>query len=275
MDQTSILERPYINITNIIWSFDRVTKQVNILLVKRNAAPYNGYWALPETFMRENESAGQSALRLVKEKIGMDLSHSHTEQLETFTNYLRTPGERALSLAYMAFLPNKPALTPGYGASDARWFSMGYTAQGYSFTTDQLTFSTALSDNEAQYYAKFAQVDNSQNHLAYDHEWILKVACRRIRNKLDYQPNILLVLGPQFTLKDARLVYAPFLKLPITKIDNSNFKKSHSKLFTAVGTSPSTHPGRPARMYKLTAAFGWNSKQVAVPCNKGQCDFYF
>ncbi len=255
MDQASILERPYINITNIIWSFDRTTNEVNILLVKRNTDPFNEYWALPETFMRENESAGQSALRLVKDKIGMVLSHSHTEQLETFTNYQRTPGDRTLSLAYMTFLPDQPTLKPGYGASDARWFSMSYTDQAYSFTNGDLTFYTAPSENEAQYYSDFKKSGRSGKHLAFDHEWILTVACRRITNKLDYQPNILLILGPRFTLKAARMVYSPFLKLPVVKIDNSNFKKSHSKLFTAVGTSSSSHPGRPANMFKLKDVF--------------------
>ncbi|EEI71528.1 NUDIX hydrolase [Lentilactobacillus hilgardii] len=255
MDSESILEQPYINITNIIWSFDQITSKVNILLVKRSNKPYNGYWALPETFMRTNESADEAALRLVRAKIGMALSNSHTEQLATFTNRLRTPEQRTLSLAYMTFLPDKPMLKPGYGASDARWFSMDYTENGYAFSDGELTFSTAQSQTESQYYAKLAKSSLSKAHLAYDHEWILKVACERIKNKLDYQPNILLVLGPQFTLKDARLVYAPFLKMPFELIDNSNFKKSHRHLFTDVGTSMSNRPGRPARVYKLSYLF--------------------
>lgn len=256
MDANAILEQPYINITNIIWSFDQVTSKVNILLVKRNTDPYNGYWALPETFMRADESADEAALRLVKEKIGMALSDSHTEQLATFTNRLRTPKDRTLSLAYMTFLPDKPTLTPGYGASDARWFSMGYDQESYWFSDGDLTFSTALSKTEPAYYEKLAAVGASKAHLAYDHEWILKVACDRIKNKLDYQPNILLVLGPEFTLKDARLVYSPFLKTPVQGIDNSNFKKSHSKLFKDVGTSSAKRPGRPARLYRLADPLG-------------------
>lgn len=70
--------------------------------------------------------------------------------------------------------------------------------------------------------------------------------------------NILLVLGASFTLKDARMVYSPFLKTPINQIDNSNFKKSHRHLFTAVGTSADNRPGRPARVYKLAFIGAWN-----------------
>ena len=38
-EQTELLERPYINIVNVIWSFDRETNQVNMLLVKRANEP--------------------------------------------------------------------------------------------------------------------------------------------------------------------------------------------------------------------------------------------
>lgn len=42
-EQTELLERPYINIVNVIWSFDRETSQVNMLLVKRANEPEKGH----------------------------------------------------------------------------------------------------------------------------------------------------------------------------------------------------------------------------------------
>ena len=56
-EQTELLERPYINIVNVIWSFDRETNQVNMLLVKRANEPEKGAWAMPETYLRTEESA--------------------------------------------------------------------------------------------------------------------------------------------------------------------------------------------------------------------------
>lgn len=67
-EQTELLERPYINIVNVIWSFDRETNQVNMLLVKRANEPEKGAWAMPETYLRTEESADAAALRLVREK---------------------------------------------------------------------------------------------------------------------------------------------------------------------------------------------------------------
>ena len=40
MAGVELLERPLINIVNLIWSFDRASEQVYLLLVKRASAPY-------------------------------------------------------------------------------------------------------------------------------------------------------------------------------------------------------------------------------------------
>lgn len=250
-----ILERPFINIVNLIWSFDRSTNQVYLLLLKRAHTPCQGRWALPETYLRSEESADQAALRLVREKIGLDLSAVHTEQLATFTHPKRAPGakgqSRTLSLAYMTFLPEMPPLKAGYGASDAKWFSFSFNQAGYCLQNGKLAFEAALSLTEEQYYQRAPKVAADPTHLAFDHEWIFKVASLRIRNKLDYQPNILLILGNEFTLKEARSVYASFLMTKLEAIDNSNFKKTHGHLFEEIGTANQQRPGRPAKLFRL------------------------
>ncbi|HJE86174.1 MAG TPA: NUDIX domain-containing protein [Levilactobacillus hammesii] len=246
------MSQPEITITNIIWSFDHTTQQVNVLLLKRAEAPFQNYWALPETTMRFNESADDAALRLVREKIGLRLDSFHTEQLATFTHPRRAPEPRALSLAYMTFLPERPALTPGYGATAAKWFTFTPATDHYAVQAAATSFATPATTDQAGYYAQLLKrPTTASDNLAFDHAWILGNACARIRNKLDYQPNILLILGPTFTLKAARTIYATFLRVPVTTIDNSNFKKNHQHLFTAVGTTAPQHAGRPAKLFRL------------------------
>ncbi|HBF74842.1 MAG TPA: ADP-ribose pyrophosphatase [Lactobacillus sp.] len=241
-----------INITNIIWSFDRENHQVNLLLVRRTDQPFEQYWALPETEMRTDESADEAALRLVREKIGLKLASFHTEQLATFTHPERTPGQRTLSLAYMTFLPEMPDLVPGYGASDARWFSMASLGDQNTFNNGQYHFATTPITVQTDYYAALAERKaDPQTSLAFDHDWILKIACDRITNKLDYQPNILLILGSMFTLKQARRVFSIFKHIELEDIDNSNFKKNHRHIFEMVGTAAQTRPGRPAKVFRL------------------------
>lgn len=231
-----ITERPLITITNIIWSFNRYNRHPQILLIKRAADPFRGAWALPETLLRKSEDADSACVRLIKEKIGLSLPASSTEQLATFTAPDRTPGERSLALAYMTFLPTMPALNPGYGAVEAQWFSLNYRAENYYLNHGQtcLAITTAAAD------------------LAFDHATIVSTALQRIRNKLDYQPNILKILGPTFTLRQAREVYAPFLRTTVEQIDNSNFKKTHGRLFAEAGVvEKPKHSGRPPKLYKL------------------------
>ena len=245
-----------INIVNLIWSFDRETNQVNLLLVKRSERSALGMWSLPETFLGEHESADQAALRLVQDKIGLKLAAFHTEQLETFTAPQRvTAHHRNLSLAYMTFLPEMPPLNPGYGASDARWFALSTVDSRYCFSNGLVQFQVAAEQKQEDYYANLAAyVKKTPHRLAFDYEWIIKVACLRIRNKLDYQPNILLILGDSFTIREARCVYAPFLQTKMEQIDNSNFTKTHSKLFEETGISVSKKRGRPAKVYRLKEA---------------------
>ncbi|MGY0223985.1 NrtR DNA-binding winged helix domain-containing protein, partial [Limosilactobacillus fermentum] len=59
------------------------------------------------------------------------------------------------------------------------------------------------------------------------------------------------VRGQQFTLKEARNVYATFLKTTPAAIDNSNFRKTHAHLFEECGTATPKQSGRPPKIYRL------------------------
>ncbi|WP_056989366.1 NUDIX domain-containing protein [Lacticaseibacillus camelliae] len=237
------LAHPLITITNIIWSFDPATKQVNVLLIKRSDQPFAGYWALPETAMREGESAHEAALRLVREKIGLRLDAGYAEQLATFTAADRDPSERALSLSYMIYLPQRPPLVPGPGASDAEWFALSRQPGGiFTFNYQRLRFYSLKAD-------EYLTDQTPTTGLAFDHNWILTVACSRIRNKLDYQPTILFILGDSFTLKQARLIFAEFGRI---EPDNSNFLRNHAAMLKPTGVTAKAGVGRPSKTYVLT-----------------------
>lgn len=111
-----IISRPIVTVTNVIWSYDFTTEEVVVLLAKKADEPFKGYWSLPETFLRSTEDADSAALRLISDKIGVQLDSFHTEQLATFSSVVRTKSDRQLALAYMSFLPKMPELTPGVGA---------------------------------------------------------------------------------------------------------------------------------------------------------------
>lgn len=248
MTTKQVIERPLVSITNVIFSFDQVTKQLLILLLQRSAAPFAGAWGLPTTALRVDESADMAASRLVKEKLGVGLKRLKPEQLGTFTNVARVPDERTLALTYMVYLPVKPELVPGYGARDVRWFAVTPREQRDDLVAGTLTF-TGVADDLSP--AAFYQQEWTEGMLAADHGLIIRTALQRVRNRLDYAPTILKVLGDAFTLKRARELYALLRRESVNQIDNSNFRKTHGHLFEAVGFDRHSGSGRPARVYQL------------------------
>ncbi len=93
-----------------------------------------------------------------------------------------------------------PDLVPGYGASDARWFSMASLGDQNTFNNGQYHFATTPITVQTDYYAALAERKADSNIISFDHDWILKIVFGdRITNKLDYQPNILLILGSMST----------------------------------------------------------------------------
>ncbi|WDT66254.1 NUDIX domain-containing protein [Companilactobacillus crustorum] len=241
-----------INVVNIIWSFNPTNKKVLILLVKNSTGIDANKWGLPTTNLHIDENAEQASLRLIKEKIGLQLPEFYTEQLATFSNVARIPSHREIALSYMTYLPDMTQLKPGNGAKDVEWFSVDYLPEQYTLHYQNLTFQT-LSDkiSETEFYNSLESL-HDPTQLAVDHSLILRLAFQRVTNRLNYLPTILLILGTSFTLKQAREVYATFWKEPISNIDNSNFRKTHNHLFCEVGMVHEKS-GRPAKLYKLAA----------------------
>ncbi|WP_338231486.1 NUDIX hydrolase [Companilactobacillus muriivasis] len=250
MSEINSANKLIINVVNIIWSFNPESKQVLVLLVKNSLGNDADRWGLPATILRSDENAEEASLRLIREKIGIELPDFYTEQLATFSNVQRISDHREIALTYMTYLPSMPDLTAGYGAKDAEWFSVDYLPEQYLLSYQYLHFKT-LSDkiSESEFYNNIEE-SHDNNHLAADHALILRLAFHRITNRLDYLPTILLILGDSFTLKQAREVYATFWKEPSTNIDNSNFRKTHAHLFTEIGMEHGKS-GRPAKLYKL------------------------
>ena len=72
------------------------------LLLKRNFEPAKGQWSLMGGFVQENESVNDAAKRVLSELTG--LTDVYMEQVGTFGEIERDPGERVVSVAYYALL---------------------------------------------------------------------------------------------------------------------------------------------------------------------------
>ncbi|MPM59350.1 hypothetical protein SDC9_106190 [bioreactor metagenome] len=89
-----------------------------------------------------------------------------------------------------------------------------------------------------------------KDKLAFDHSFIVLKAFNRIVNKMEHEPQVLQVLGKDFTITEARKVFAKFLGIDFKTIDHSNFKKAMLQYFDEIGERP-VGIGRPSKIYQL------------------------
>lgn len=90
----------YVSVDCIIFGFDE--GELKLLLLKRNFEPAMGKWSLMGGFVQEEESVDAAAKRVLTELTG--LKDVYMEQVGTFGDVNRDPGERVISVAYYALI---------------------------------------------------------------------------------------------------------------------------------------------------------------------------
>ena len=90
----------YVSVDCIIFGFDQ--GELKLLLLKRNFEPAMGKWSLMGGFVQDNESVDDAAKRVLKELTGLE--DVFMEQVGTFGDIKRDPGERVISVAYYALV---------------------------------------------------------------------------------------------------------------------------------------------------------------------------
>ena len=100
MNHYSSNPRFYISVDCIIFGF--IEGELHLLLLKRNFEPAMGEWSLMGGFVQTNESVDEAAKRVLSSLTG--LTDVYMEQVGTFGDIARDPGERVVSVAYYALL---------------------------------------------------------------------------------------------------------------------------------------------------------------------------
>ncbi|MEB3309105.1 MAG: NUDIX domain-containing protein [Snowella sp.] len=212
-----------VGVDNVIFSVDTQHNRLLVLLVKRQEDPFQNYWSLPGTLVRQGESLEAAAERILSEKI--QVKNLYLEQLYTFGGPNRDPreapesyGDRYLSVSYFALV---------------RFEDSGLIVRDVKYTTwhDLTNLPT----------------------LAFDHQNILNYGYRRLRNKLEYSPIAFDVLPEIFTLFDLFQLYATILGENFS--DYSNFRARLLKLgfLMDTGLKVNKGAGRPATLYRFNA----------------------
>lgn len=232
-------EKPSVTVDMVLLCYDKEQDQLKILLIQRKSHPYRHSWALPGGFVNPNESTGDSVLRETKEETGVTISGYNIEQLHTFSTPGRDPRGWVMTVSYLAFIGEVP-LSAGDDAKEVRWFSLERKNHQLYLINGDVEIVLDLRTGESL----------GKNTLAFDHSDIIIKAFKRVVNKMEHEPQVLQVLGENFTISEARKVFAKFLGIDFRSIDHSNFKKSMLAYFEEIGERP-VGIGRPSKIYRL------------------------
>lgn len=225
MKGTYIYEYPHPAVTTdcVIFGYD--TKDgLSVLLVRRGLEPYKDCWAFPGGFLRMDEDAESGAKRELKEETNLETIH--IEQFGCFSEVNRDPRERVITIAFYA-LVKKRDVKGGDDAADAHWFPI---------------------DNIPQ--------------LAFDHDRILRVALKTLKEKIHFMPIGFELLPEVFTMPQLQELYESILEV---KFDRRNFSNKMNKLgfLKEVGERPENAGSR------IPVKYSFNKEKYSEFKSKG------
>lgn len=205
---------PAVTVDVVIFTIE--DDELKVLLVKRNKAPFAGYWALPGGFVLKNETTAEAARRILKEKTGV--ASVFMEQLYTFDSPTRDPRGHILTVAYFALVEK----------------------------------SKIKFDEGADLQTPAFHMVRKLPKLAFDHRVIIEYALRRASYKLEYTNAVLAFLPRKFTFAQLQAAYEAVWG---KKLDKRNFRKKFLalKLVKPAGKKISGTRQRPAGLFRFAS----------------------
>ena len=207
----NINPRFYVSVDCIIFGFDKGS--LKLLLLKRNFEPAKGSWSLMGGFVQDGESVDDAAKRVLAELTGLE--NVYMEQVGTFGEVDRDPGERVISVAYYALI----------------------NINEYDRNLVQ------------QHNAHWAEI-NEIPPLVFDHPQMVKQARIMLQKKASSEPIGFNLLPSLFTLFQLQSLYEAIYGEPL---DKRNFRKRVADLNYIKKTDKIDKTGskRGAALYKF------------------------
>jgi 8-oxo-dGTP diphosphatase len=215
-DLPAFAERPAVSVDVVIFSVR--AQDLQALLVRRDAPPFRGRWALPGDFVGPTESVDDAARRALHAAVAGEARNDfYLEQLYTFGAPRRDPRGRVIGVAYFALVAGDAAPRAG----------------------------TAAAATERLWHSVYALPE-----LAFDHGEVLRYALQRLRYKLEYTSVGFELLPNEFTLTELQTAYEIVLG---ERLDKRNFRRRILEADILAETNrfrESEGQGRPARLYR-------------------------
>ena len=199
--------------------------KLQVLLVRRGEAPFEGMWALPGGFKRPDETLDEAATRELAGETGVEAASPLT-QFGAYGDPGRDPRMNVVTIGYRAVLRDVGPIVAG---------------------TDAAAASLVPVDD----------VLNGSLELAFDHVRIVRDAVERLRLELEYTGVATAFVGTTFTLGELRSVYEAAWGV---QLDAANFRRSILAedgwvIPTGRRAQPGPSGGRPAELYRAGRAW--------------------
>jgi 8-oxo-dGTP diphosphatase len=202
-----------------------VDDHLQVLLVRRGQAPFEGMWAIPGGFKLPTETLDEAAKRELAEETGVDAASLLT-QFGAYGDPLRDPRMNVVTVGYLAVLRDVGRIAAGTDAADASL--------------------VAVSD-----------VLSGRLELAFDHLRIVHDAIARVRTDLEVTGLATAFVGTTFTLAELRAVYEAVWGV---QLDSANFRRSVASdngwvIPTGRRAPSGAVGGKPAELFKAGKAW--------------------
>lgn len=197
--------------------FSVIDSRLNVVIVKRAKYPRRGKWALPGGFidLSNDKSIEATAYRKLAEKTG--LKNAHLEQVGSIGNKTRDPRGWSLTVAYMALV-----------------------------SAEQVKLQKDNSSEEVIW----APVESigTDTKLTFDHESVVNLCHRRLKNKVRYTALPVNLLPEEFTLTELQQIFEVILE---DRIEKKSFRRRllEANIVEETG-SFRLGSNRPAKLYR-------------------------
>ncbi len=203
------------NVESIITIFTVDEDKLKVLLIRKKEEPYKGYWILPNSMVKNDETIEDNLTNLVYDKLG--IKSLFIEQCHTYSNVDRNPDGRVVGVNYIGIIDPVTLLLKREAREDVEteWFPI-----------------TDLPK------------------LGYDHGYIIEKTLSILGKKLNSVSYIRNLFKADFTLPELERVLTSILD---AKVDRRNFRKRLLKLniIEPTGEMSEGKNGRPAKLYRF------------------------
>ena len=169
----------------IIFGYDILEKEINLLLFKRIVEPAKGRWSLAGGFVEPDESLDDAASRILRKLTGLE--SVYMKQSFAYGETKRDPGDRVISIAYFALITIRDINKELAEKNGVSWRSLSKLPE-----------------------------------LIFDHPVMVKRALYELQNQIKIRPVGFELLPEKFTLVQLQDLYAAIYQ---RNVDKRNFRK--------------------------------------------------